>query len=213
MRPLVVVVEHVLVENTLKTTPTPDQHPVQTLLSDRPHPALGDRIGVRRLRGNAPGGSTRWHRHTRTPAALVLNRSRAWPVARWTRSCRSVGRGDDQAWRRSDIGGSTPSPQPRPIPPPSRRSTEPSGRRSSGAACLRQWRTSSSPSWKTTGAACTVAGPGLACTRPSSAMPASDGGQRTRRRPIKPRPGRLRPGARRSWWAPRPMGNAVSWEL
>jgi hypothetical protein len=30
-------------------TPTPDQHPIQTLLPHRPHPALGERVGVRRL--------------------------------------------------------------------------------------------------------------------------------------------------------------------
>jgi hypothetical protein len=47
--PLVVVVPHVLVEHSLKMTPTPDQHPVQTLLSYRPHPALRERVGIRRL--------------------------------------------------------------------------------------------------------------------------------------------------------------------
>jgi hypothetical protein len=49
MRPLVVVVPHVLVERSLKMAPTPDQHPVQTLLPDRLYPALGDRVGIRRL--------------------------------------------------------------------------------------------------------------------------------------------------------------------
>src|SRR6266516_5513556 len=49
VRPLIVVVPHVLVENALKMTPTPEQRPVQTLLPDRPHPALRDRVGVRRL--------------------------------------------------------------------------------------------------------------------------------------------------------------------
>src|SRR6266545_4613275 len=47
--PLVVVVTHVLVEHALKMASTPDQHPVQTLLPDRPHPPLGERVGVRCL--------------------------------------------------------------------------------------------------------------------------------------------------------------------
>jgi len=42
--PLVVVVPHVLVEDPLKVTPTPDQHPIKTLLPDCPHPALCDRV-------------------------------------------------------------------------------------------------------------------------------------------------------------------------
>ena len=49
MRPLIVVVPHILVEHSLKLASAPDQHPVQTLLSDRPHPALGERVGVGRL--------------------------------------------------------------------------------------------------------------------------------------------------------------------
>src|SRR5215216_4251442 len=49
VRPLIVVVPQVLVEHPLKMTPTPDQHPIQTLLPHRPHPALGERVGVRRL--------------------------------------------------------------------------------------------------------------------------------------------------------------------
>jgi hypothetical protein len=49
VRPLTVVVPQVLVEHPLKMTPTPDQHPIQTLLPHRPHPALGERVGVRRL--------------------------------------------------------------------------------------------------------------------------------------------------------------------
>jgi hypothetical protein len=49
VRPLVVVVTHVLVEHSLKMAWTPDQHPVQALLPDRPHPALGERVRVRRL--------------------------------------------------------------------------------------------------------------------------------------------------------------------
>ena len=44
VRSLVVVVPHVLVENPPKMTPTPDQHPLQTLLPDRPHPALRERV-------------------------------------------------------------------------------------------------------------------------------------------------------------------------
>src|SRR6266545_3195087 len=47
--PLVVVVTHVLVEHALKMASTPDQHPVQTLLPDRLHPPLGERVGVRCL--------------------------------------------------------------------------------------------------------------------------------------------------------------------
>ena len=49
VRPLTVVVPQVLVEHPLKMTPTPDQHPIQTLLPHRPHPALGERVGIRRL--------------------------------------------------------------------------------------------------------------------------------------------------------------------
>ncbi len=49
VRSLVVVVPHVLLENMLKLTSTPEQHPVQTLLPDRPHPALRERVGIRRL--------------------------------------------------------------------------------------------------------------------------------------------------------------------
>jgi len=48
VRPLIVVVPYVLVDDSLKMTPTPDQRPVQTLLPDRPHPALGDRVGPSR---------------------------------------------------------------------------------------------------------------------------------------------------------------------
>jgi hypothetical protein len=49
VRPLTVVVPQVLVEHPLKMTSTPDEHPIQTLLPHRPHPALGERVGVRRL--------------------------------------------------------------------------------------------------------------------------------------------------------------------
>src|SRR6266496_2495629 len=49
VRPLVVVVAHVLVENTFKVTSTPDQHPVQALLPDGSYPPLGECVGVRRL--------------------------------------------------------------------------------------------------------------------------------------------------------------------
>src|SRR6266536_6357122 len=61
VRPLIVVVPHVLVENPFKVTPTPDQHPIQALLPDASYPPLRDRVGVRRLDGclddlNAVGG-------------------------------------------------------------------------------------------------------------------------------------------------------------
>jgi len=49
VRPLVVVVPHVLVENTFKVTSTPDQHPVQALLPHGPHSPLSERVSVRRL--------------------------------------------------------------------------------------------------------------------------------------------------------------------
>jgi hypothetical protein len=49
VRPLTVVVPQVLVEHPLKMTPTPEQPPIQTLLPHRPHPALGERVGIRRL--------------------------------------------------------------------------------------------------------------------------------------------------------------------
>ena len=49
VRSLLVVVPHVLVENTFKVTSTPDQYPVQALLPDGSHPSLGDRVGVRCL--------------------------------------------------------------------------------------------------------------------------------------------------------------------
>jgi hypothetical protein len=48
MRSLVVVVPHVLVEDSLKVAPTPDEQPVQAFLSDRPHPALGVGVRIRR---------------------------------------------------------------------------------------------------------------------------------------------------------------------
>src|SRR6266496_3164822 len=51
VRSLVVVVPHVLVEDTLQVASTSDQHPVQALLPDRPHPPLGERACVRRLDG------------------------------------------------------------------------------------------------------------------------------------------------------------------
>jgi hypothetical protein len=44
VRPLVVVVPQVLVEDPLKMASPPDQQPVQAFLSHRPHPALG--VGV-----------------------------------------------------------------------------------------------------------------------------------------------------------------------
>jgi hypothetical protein len=50
-RSLVVVVPQVLVEDPLKMTTTPDQHPVQTLPPDGSYPPLGERAGVGRLDG------------------------------------------------------------------------------------------------------------------------------------------------------------------
>jgi hypothetical protein len=55
VRSLVVVVPHVLVEDSRKLASTSDQHPVQALLPDRPHPALGERACVRRLDGRRDG--------------------------------------------------------------------------------------------------------------------------------------------------------------
>jgi hypothetical protein len=50
LRSLVVVVPRILVENTFKVTPTPDQYPVQALLPyGSSYPPLGERVGVRRL--------------------------------------------------------------------------------------------------------------------------------------------------------------------
>jgi hypothetical protein len=49
MRPLIVVVPHVLVQNPFKVTATSNQHLVQTLLSNRPYPPLGECVGVRCL--------------------------------------------------------------------------------------------------------------------------------------------------------------------
>jgi hypothetical protein len=49
VRSLVVIVPHVLVEDLLKVASTPDQHPVQTLLSNRPYPPLSDGVGIRCL--------------------------------------------------------------------------------------------------------------------------------------------------------------------
>jgi hypothetical protein len=49
VRSFVVVVPHVFVEDTFKVASTPDQHPVQALLPDRPYPALGEGVGVWRL--------------------------------------------------------------------------------------------------------------------------------------------------------------------
>jgi hypothetical protein len=49
MRSLIVVVPHILVENSLKVAPAPDQQPIQAFLSDRPHPALGGGVRIRRM--------------------------------------------------------------------------------------------------------------------------------------------------------------------
>src|SRR6266536_148364 len=48
MGSLVVVVPQVLVADPLEVATTPDQHPVQTLLSNHPHPPLG--MGVDQAR-------------------------------------------------------------------------------------------------------------------------------------------------------------------
>jgi hypothetical protein len=95
VRPLTVVVPQVLVEHPLKMTPTPDQHPIQTLLPHRRHPALGERAGVRRLhrgldeldalsgedvveaRGNLASRSQSRNRGRSCPPAVPL--SRAFP--------------------------------------------------------------------------------------------------------------------------------------
>jgi hypothetical protein len=60
MRSLIVVVPHILVENCLKVAPTPDQQPIQAFLSDRPHPALSERVGPSR------------QMHPMTPVGTVL---------------------------------------------------------------------------------------------------------------------------------------------
>jgi len=44
VRPLVVVVPQILVEDPLKLASTPDQQPIQALGADRTHPALRVRI-------------------------------------------------------------------------------------------------------------------------------------------------------------------------
>jgi hypothetical protein len=49
VRPLVIVVPQVLVEDPLKVASAPDQQPVQALLPHRPHPPLRVGVGVRRL--------------------------------------------------------------------------------------------------------------------------------------------------------------------
>jgi hypothetical protein len=49
VRPLVVVVPNVLVENAPKVTSTPGQHPVQALLPHGSYPPLSEGVGVRRL--------------------------------------------------------------------------------------------------------------------------------------------------------------------
>src|SRR6266700_6657927 len=49
VRSLVVVVAQILVEDPLKVASTPDQHPVQALLPDCPHPPFAERACVRRL--------------------------------------------------------------------------------------------------------------------------------------------------------------------
>ena len=58
VRPLVVVVPHVLAENTFQVMSTPDQHPVQALLPDGSYPPLGERVGSsRQLHPMTPVGT------------------------------------------------------------------------------------------------------------------------------------------------------------
>src|SRR5512133_3380066 len=49
VRPLVVVVPNVLVQNPFKVASAPDQHPVQALLPHGSYPPLSEGVGVRRL--------------------------------------------------------------------------------------------------------------------------------------------------------------------
>src|SRR6266567_576568 len=49
VRPLVVVVPHIFVEDTFEVASTPEQRPVQALLPHGSYPPLRDRVGVRRL--------------------------------------------------------------------------------------------------------------------------------------------------------------------
>src|SRR5512133_4197588 len=49
VRPLVVVVPNVLVQNPFKVASTPDQHPVQAFLPHGSYPPLREGVGVRRL--------------------------------------------------------------------------------------------------------------------------------------------------------------------
>jgi hypothetical protein len=77
VRSLVVVVAHVLIEDPLKMAGPPDQHPVQALLPDRPHPALGERIGVRRLHRCGDDLCTVGEANTSSKAQVnLLSRSR-----------------------------------------------------------------------------------------------------------------------------------------
>ena len=58
VRPLVVIVLHILGEDALKVAPTPDQRPVQAFLPGRPYPALGDGVGSsRQMRPMMPVGT------------------------------------------------------------------------------------------------------------------------------------------------------------
>jgi hypothetical protein len=102
MRSRIVVVPQVLVEDPLKVATPPDQHPVQALLSDRPHPPLRDCVGVRRLDGvlmirvpsemntspkarvNLLSRSRTRNRGTVVPSAVSHSRSINSSRARWT---------------------------------------------------------------------------------------------------------------------------------
>src|SRR6266700_837925 len=76
MRSLVVVVPHILVEDPLEVATTPDQHPSQALLSNRPHPPLGERACARRLDGRRDDLDAVGREHAVEGAVNLLSRSR-----------------------------------------------------------------------------------------------------------------------------------------
>src|SRR5204863_9541732 len=65
MWPSLVVVAHVSPEHTLKMSPSLDEHPVQALHPNRPHPSLGEGV---RVRSPDRGGD---HPHPFCPEHLV----------------------------------------------------------------------------------------------------------------------------------------------
>ncbi len=75
-RSLVVVVPQVLVEDPLEVALAPDQHPVQALLTDRPHPPLGERACVRRLDGRRDDLGAVGREHAVEGAVNLLSRWR-----------------------------------------------------------------------------------------------------------------------------------------